>query len=159
MAVRAMALETVKPFASEVPMRVPALLLVAACIAACSANDRPTAVRTTPTGVRPSFDQNTVDTAGLPDLIVDSKTTQNNWIVRVEDLPADFCSVIEGGVTPGTHTILRFTVTTPNIGAHDVFIGSPLKHMDPNGDGDFSDQDGLFEFAQCHQHFHFQHYA
>jgi len=31
--------------------------------------------------------------------------------------------------------------------------------MDPNGDDDFSDQDGLFEFATCHAHFHFQHYA
>jgi hypothetical protein len=31
--------------------------------------------------------------------------------------------------------------------------------MDPNGDGDFSDSDGLYEFATCHRHFHFQHYA
>jgi hypothetical protein len=67
--------------------------------------------------------------------------------------------VQEGGVTPGTHTLVRFTVTTPNIGKGDVFVGSPLAHMDPNGDGDFSDADGLFEFATCHSHFHFQHYA
>jgi len=116
-----------------------------------------------PTGVqggnRPAPDQNTIDTDGLPDLIVDSKATQNNWLVRIEDFPADFCSVQEGGVTPGTHEVVRFTVTTPNIGNADVFVGSPLAHMDPNGDGDFSDQDGLFEFATCHQHFHFQHYA
>ena len=107
----------------------------------------------------PSFVQNGVDTVGLPDLIVDSKATQNNWVTRVEDFPANFCSVQEGGVTPGTHKVLRFTVTTPNIGDADVFVGSPLAHMDPNGDGNFSDQDGLFEFATCHQHFHFQHYA
>jgi len=139
-------------------MRVPALVVAVSLVAACSP-DRPTAPRTRVAVTRPSLDQNTVDTAGLPDLIVDSKATQNNWINRVEDFPADFCSVIEGEVNPGTHTVLRFTVTTPNIGAHDVFIGSPLKHMDPNGDGDFSDADGLFEFASCHQHFHFQHYA
>jgi hypothetical protein len=125
---------------------------------ACSDIDRPTGARVAPPS-RPSLDQNTVDTVGLPDLIVDAKATQNNWLVRVEDLPANFCSVQEGEVTPGTHTLLRFTVTTPNIGNADVFIGSPLKHMDPNGDGNFSDQDGLFEFATCHQHFHFQHYA
>ena len=71
----------------------------------------------------------------LPDLIVDAKATQNSWLVRVEDLPADFCSVEEGNITPGEHTLLRFTVTTPNIGNADVFIGSPLKHMDPNRDG------------------------
>src|SRR5204862_355226 len=99
------------------------------------------------------------DTSALPDLIVDSTARQNNWVNRDEDLPADFCSVQEGGVPPGMHSIIRFTVTTPNIGLGDVFVGSPLKHMDPNGDGSFADADGLFEFATCHQHFHFQHYA
>ena len=123
--------------------------------AACASPDRPTGVATK----TPTLDQNAVDTVGLPDLIVDSKATQNNWIIRVEDFPADFCSVQEGGVTPGTHTVIRFTVTTPNVGNADVFIGSPLKHMDPNGDGNFSDSDGLFEFATCHNHFHFKHYA
>ena len=51
------------------------------------------------------------------------------------------------------------TSPTRNIGDANVYVGSPLAHMDPNGDGDFSDQDGLFEFATCHEHFHFQHYA
>jgi hypothetical protein len=134
-------------------MRRILLLLLVLGSAACS---DPT---TAPLPGKPQFTQNSVDTVGLPDLIVDSKATQNNWIVRVEDLPAGFCSVEEGNVTPGTHTLLRFTVTTPNIGDADVYVGSPLKHMDPNGDGDFSDQDGLFEFASCHAHFHFQHYA
>ena len=127
-------------------------LVVIACV------DDPT------TGVRnsnelPSLTQNGQDLDGLPDLIVDAKATQNNWVTRVEDFPANFCSVIEGGVTPGTHKVIRFTVTTPNIGNADVFVGSPLDHMDPNGDGNFDDQDGLFTFASCHAHFHFQHYA
>ena len=125
-------------------------------IGACSTTERPTAIHAPGAALKSSGVPYTGD---LPDLIVDGKATQNNWINRVEDLPADFCSVIEGGVTPGTHTLLRFTVTTPNIGKGDVFIGSPLQHMDPNGDGNFSDSDGLFEFATCHQHFHFQHYA
>src|SRR5580765_2019960 len=103
---------------------------------ACSAGDNPTTVRAPSVSLRSS---GVVDTSALPDLIVDAKSTQHNWIVRVEDLPADFCSVIEGGVTPGTHTILRFTVTTPNIGNGDVFIGSPPKHMAPNRDGNCSD--------------------
>src|SRR6478672_7533347 len=138
--------------------RIPAsLLLVAALLGACTRSE-PTAVRAT-VPLKPLLSSGVPDTSALPDLIVDGKATQNNWVVRVEDLPADFCSVIEGGVTPGTHTIIRFTVTTPNIGKADVFVGSPLAHMDPNGDGNFSDQDGLFEFATCHKHFHFQHYA
>jgi hypothetical protein len=133
------------------------LLLVSALLAACTRSE-PTAVRAA-VPLKPLLSSGVPDTSALPDLIVDGKATQNNWVVRVEDLPADFCSVIEGGVTPGTHTIIRFTVTTPNIGKGDVFVGSPLAHMDPNGDGNFSDADGLFEFASCHQHFHFQHYA
>ena len=108
---------------------------------------------------RPSLTQNGVDTVGLPDLIVDSKATQQNWVNREENLPANFCSVLEGGVTAGVRNILRFTVTTPNIGDADIFVGSPLQHMDPNGDGSFADSDGLYEFATCHGHFHFQHYA
>lgn len=140
-------------------MRYAVLGAVLLGVVSCIDANRPTTVASDADGMKSRFTQNAVDTVGLPDLIVDSKATQQNWLVRVEDLPANFCSVQEGGVTPGTHTVLRFTVTTPNIGDADVFIGSPLKHMDPNGDGNFSDQDGLFEFATCHGHFHFQHYA
>ncbi|HUQ19899.1 MAG TPA: lysyl oxidase family protein [Gemmatimonadaceae bacterium] len=140
-------------------MRYAAFAVALIGVVSCVDANRPTTVASDADGMRSRRTQNTVDTVGLPDLIVDAKATQQNWVVRVEDLPASFCSVEEGGITPGTHTLLRFTVTTPNIGNADVFIGSPLKHMDPNGDGNFSDQDGLFEFATCHGHFHFQHYA
>jgi hypothetical protein len=133
---------------------VGAAVLLAACVVS---SDKPTEVQHVhaPT----ALSSGTPDLDGLPDLIVDEKATQNNWVVRVEDLPANFCSVQEGNVTPGTRTIIRFTVTTPNVGDADVFVGNPLDHMDPNGDGNFSDQDGMFEFASCHNHFHFQNYA
>jgi hypothetical protein len=137
-------------------MRRRPILLAACVIAACAAPERQS---TSIAPTQPLFTQNAVDTVGLPDLIVDAKATQQNWVNRTENLPANFCSVEEGGITPGEHDLLRFTVTTPNIGDADVFVGSPLAHMDPNGDGSFSDQDGLFEFATCHGHFHFQHYA
>jgi hypothetical protein len=55
--------------------------------------------------------------------------------------------------------VLRFTVSTPNIGDADAVVGDPLAHVDPNHDGDFSDTDGLFEYAPCHNHFHYKHYA
>src|SRR5215203_5453984 len=139
-------------------MRHLAVLGIAVLAVACVDANKPTAVPQEDSGdVR--YVQNTVDTTALPDLIVDSKATQNNWVTRVEDFPANFCSVQEGGIDPGTHTVIRFTVTTPNIGKGDVFVGSPLEHMDPNGDGNFADSDGLFELASCHGHFHFQHYA
>ena len=87
----------------------------------------------------------------LPDLIVRSDVLRDHWLVRVEDLPATFCSVEEGGVTPGERTLIRFTVTTPNIGNADIFVGDPNAHVEAN--------DGLFEFATCHNHYHFRHYA
>lgn len=136
-------------------IQVVSAALVAVALTACGVADAPSAIRST-SAERSS---GVPYTAELPDLTVDSKATQNNWVNRVEDLPANFCSVQEGGVTPGTRSLLRFTVTTPNIGKGDVFVGSPLSHMDPNGDGSFADADGLFEFASCHGHFHFQEYA
>jgi len=88
---------------------------------------------------------------GKPDLIVDQKRLLQNWVVRDEKLPASFCSVEEGGITPGEHTLLRFTVSTPNIGTADLALGDPNVHV-ANGDG-------LYEFATCHRHFHFRHYT
>lgn len=92
---------------------------------------------------------NTYD-PGVPDLVV-SDNLGSQWVVRTEDFPASFCSVQEGDVDPGTHTVVRFTVTTPNIGVGDLRIGDPNVHVAAN--------DGLYEFASCHNHYHFKHYA
>jgi len=129
-------------------------MLVVVGVAACTANDG--------TGLRPPDAprlSGTPDLVGTPDLIVDSDKLATSWIIHDELLPASFCSVQEANITPGEHRTLRFTVTTPNIGDADIFIGDPNTHMDPNGDGNFKDSDGLFEFATCHNHFHFRNYA
>ena len=89
--------------------------------------------------------------AALPDMIVRTEMLQQQWVVRDEKLDASFCSVVEGGVTPGLHRLVRFTVGTANIGDEDIHIGDPLAHYAAN--------DGLFELATCHQHFHFRNYA
>jgi hypothetical protein len=86
-----------------------------------------------------------------PDMIVRTTELEHGWVVRDENMPADACSVIEGGVTPGNHRIIRFTVMTANVGDQDINIGDPLAHFQAN--------DGLYEFATCHQHFHFRNYA
>jgi hypothetical protein len=88
---------------------------------------------------------------GGANLIVRSDVLRDHWVVRTEDLPASFCSVEEGGITPGTRRLVRFTVTTPNIGTEDIFVGDPRAHV--------AADDGLFEFATCHAHYHFRHYA
>jgi hypothetical protein len=149
----------------RIGVRVAAATLGVVIVAACVNADRTTGTHDhdgTPVSLDYRYnDPARVDTGGgrLPDLVVDEQATAQHWVVREEKLPAEFCSVQEGGVTPGLRRLIRFTVTTPNIGDADVFVGSPLNHADPNGDGDFSDNDGMFEFASCHAHFHFQNYA
>ena len=91
---------------------------------------------------------NTLDLDGLPDLVL-SDTLGQQWVVRDENLPATYCSVIEGDVEPGMRKLVRFTVTVNNIGDADVFIGDP---NDPK-------LSSLFEYAPCHGHFHFKNYA
>ncbi len=86
-----------------------------------------------------------------PDLIVRSDVLSHQWVVRDENLSATACSVLEGDVTPGLRRLLRFTVMTPNVGDTDINLGDPNVHV--------SAGDGLYEFATCHQHYHFRHYA
>lgn len=95
--------------------------------------------------------QSEPDLEGTPDLIVREDVLGHQWVVREENLAASFCSVQEGGVTPGLRKLVRFTVMTPNIGDADIFVGDPNDHFEAG--------DGLFEFASCHNHFHFRHYA
>ena len=83
--------------------------------------------------------------SGKPDLIVDQKRLLQNWVVRDEKLPASFCSVEEGGITPGEHTLLRFTVSTPNIGTADVNLGDPNAHVAAG--------DGLYEWRAAKRGF------
>src|SRR5712691_5884095 len=97
-----------------------------------------------------AFDKSAPDLIGTPDLIVSNMLGQQ-WVVREENLPANFCSVQEGGVTPGIRKIIRFTVTTPNIGDADINLGDPNVH--------FAANDGLYEFSTCHNHFHFKNYT
>ena len=86
-----------------------------------------------------------------PNLSVREDVLGSQWVVRDEHISAAACSAIEGGVTPGLRRLVRFTVMTPNTGNEDIFVGDPNVHVAAN--------DGLFEFASCHNHFHFRHYA
>jgi hypothetical protein len=124
-------------------VKKPTLVLLAAFFLVTAVTIGPQMSRTRASSVSPQ--------SGSPDLIVRSDVLRDHWVVRVEDLPASFCSVEEGGITPGTHSLIRFTVTTPNIGTADINVGDPNEHI--------AADDGLFEFASCHDHYHFRHYA
>jgi hypothetical protein len=87
-----------------------------------------------------------------PDLLVDTSRLAHSWVVYDQDLvEQDLCAQFEGGVTPGVHRVVRFTVTTPNVGTANLVIGNPLGHIKA--------EDGLFELSSCHFHFHLRHFA
>ncbi len=121
---------------------IPALA-AAAALSACSPADHPAVSG-------PQF-AHVQDLDGTPDLIVDDKRLADSWLIYDQTFSTTACSVVEGGVTVGDHRVLRFTVSTPNIGDADIFIGDPNVHIAAG--------DGLFEFATCHNHYHFRHYA
>jgi hypothetical protein len=131
-------------------MKFRSLLFLVPVALACYTSDSRERSLVAPGAVMSFNDPSRVDTVGSVDLIVDPKSTENHWRVKEEKIGA-VCSAIEGGVTPGTRRLLRFTVTTPNIGDADNFIGNPREH--------FAANDGLFELDTCHGHFHFKNYA
>jgi hypothetical protein len=119
----------------------------------CSRSDRPAGLHSHDADPLTNIINNDIDSVGTPDLIVRADGIEQQWLIRDEKLSAAACSVIEGGVAPGTRRVLRMTVMTPNIGDADIYIGDPNKFVDANGNSD------LYEFALCHNHYHFKHYA
>jgi hypothetical protein len=100
----------------------------------------------------PTYSNRTGATAvNGPNLSVREDVLGSQWVVRDEKISATACSAIEGEVTPGLRKLVRFTVMTPNTGNEDIFVGDPNVHVAANA--------GLFEFASCHNHYHFRHYA
>ncbi len=120
---------------------------LAALLAACGAES-------TSNSERPNLSHDP-DLSGLPDIIVDGPTLAHSWVVYNETFEPTACDVLEAppgeGLSAGDHRTLRITVNTPNIGTADLHVGDPNEHIAAN--------DGLFEFAACHHHYHFRHYA
>jgi hypothetical protein len=131
-------------------LRFSSLTIIAVALS-CTQPERPLAPKHAHGGVAANIINNNLDLDGTPDMIVRGEITAQQWLVRDEDIGA-VCSAIEGGVTPGTHRLLRMTVMTPNIGDADIYIGDPNKTF-VNGQSD------LYEFASCHNHYHFKNYA
>ena len=64
----------------------------------------------------------------LPDLIVNQPRLKSDIHVTVEKFASTDCAVVEGCVTSkGTHQLLRFTSSVPNVGGGDLVIGDPLQ--------------------------------
>jgi Lysyl oxidase len=133
-------------------MKLRSLLFLVPAVLACSVSEGGRERSLVAAGPAASFnDPSRIDLVGSVDLIVEPKATENHWRVKNEVIPPGLCSAEEGNVQAGDRRLLRFTVTTPNIGDADNFIGNPRDHVAAN--------DGLYEFDLCHNHYHFKHYA
>jgi hypothetical protein len=69
-----------------------------------------------------------------PDLVVDPKMLRENWIVHVEDFTSTQCDAVEGGISAGQHPVMRFSVSTPNIGDAPVAVVTPMCTLPPTTD-------------------------
>lgn len=81
-----------------------------------------------------------------PDLVVDGLRLGES-VVETQTFDATHCAVLEGSTSPGERRLLRFTFTSPNVGAADLVIGRPSEHPE------------WFEWGACHRHWHFRQYA
>ena len=90
-----------------------------------------------------------LDLDGTPDLFVREDILAHKWQVKDVDVVEGSCEQIEGNITPGTHSVVKFAVGVANIGDADLVIGDPNDAVN----------EGLFEFAECHHHYHFRNYA
>jgi hypothetical protein len=86
------------------------------------------------------------DPRGKPDLIVDGAAL-GDWGGSTETFASDDAVVVEGTIGAGTHRLLRFTVSTPNVGAGSLIIGNP------------GDRPELFHFSPAHGHYHLDQYT
>jgi hypothetical protein len=106
-----------------------------------AAGDRPME-----TGARDVPTPPPTDGGPLPNLI----PLVSNPQIQERSFTAGACEVMEGCTVAGNRRLLRFDLTTPNIGAADLFLGSPTAGVLPAGS---------FEFGTCHNHWHLRGYA
>jgi hypothetical protein len=84
----------------------------------------------------------------LPDLSVDARRLERSLDLQNILFKDDDCALTEACVdAPGWRKVLRFDTTTPNTGTAAVTLGRP------------SDNNDLFAYSECHDHYHFVAYA
>ncbi len=95
-------------------------------------------------------DQRDGGPTGVPDLTVDMDKARVDLSLREKTFALDACELDSdedciGGA--GTRRLLGFSIRTPNVGSGDLFLGKP------------SDDNPIFQYSECHGHYHFEGYA
>ena len=92
------------------------------------------------------LDATGVDGGPLPNLI----PVISNPQIQERTFLATSCEVMEGCTMAGDRRLLRFDLSTPNIGAGDLYLGAPTMAGRPPM---------MFEYGTCHMHWHLRGYA
>jgi hypothetical protein len=95
---------------------------------------------------RPEVTSPPTDGGPLPNLI----PLISNPQIQERSFSASACEVMEGCTVAGDRRLLRFDLTTPNIGRADLYLGAPTAAGRPPG---------MFEYGTCHGHYHLRGYA
>ena len=86
------------------------------------------------------------DGAALPNLI----PVISNPQIQERTFASTSCEVMEACTVAGNRRLLRFDLSTPNIGAGDLYLGAPTMAGRPST---------MFEYGTCHGHWHLRGYA
>ncbi|MCA9541270.1 MAG: hypothetical protein KC620_20355 [Myxococcales bacterium] len=94
-----------------------------------------------------------------PNLRVSTEHLANHRVVY-EYIAANSCAYAEGCVPePGWRRLLRFDSATLNVGAEAVAIGEVDYLIEGDPQAVDNHRHGVYEFSECHGHYHFQHYG
>ncbi len=84
----------------------------------------------------------------LPDLVIDAERIGTSARMQKRSFSNNACVIQEGCVAmPGERVLLRFDLETPNVGEGDLYLGDPTQNQE------------LFSYSPCHDHYHFDSYA
>ncbi len=121
-----------------------AALVAGLCAAACQETVK------SPMTIDPPAAPTAADPGGsgaMADITIDAARLQSSAFVRSRDFKRTDCAIMERCVDAGgRRKLLRFDVSTPNIGPVDLNLGPPVNN-------------GLFQYSACHEHYHFSAYA
>ncbi|MFT3774246.1 MAG: lysyl oxidase family protein [Minicystis sp.] len=91
------------------------------------------------------------------DLAVIGEGLDNNRLIY-RYIPADSCAIAEGCVGgPGWRRLLQFDASVKNLGGKALDIGDVDYFI--SGAGTTLGDHHIYEFSQCHMHYHFTHYG
>lgn len=83
----------------------------------------------------------------LPNLVAYADVAKQTAFKDSYNFSATDCIVMDGVVSEGFHSLLRFTTRTGNVGQADLFLGDP------------ADCSNLYDYDVCHRHYHIRGYT